>query len=327
MDDATKIDDIAAAWVAREDKGTLQTAAARERDDWLAADPRHRGAYVRAHAVFLRAGRASALGRGFGQGPDISGPDGDSTPKRAPRWIAALATAAVLAMFAIGIQSMLVQPVGADEYRTGLGQVLRVPLPDGSVMTLNSDSQVLVSYGQGERRVTLLRGETLVDVTRDVSRPFVVGTGDTDVVAVGTSFTVRRGDLHSFVVVVNEGTVDIRQPQPGLEPLRVHANHEVVASRDHGVSVKPLVEQSVYRRLAWREGLIFFEGDTLADAAVEFSRYSDVRLLIEDPEIAQRRVVGLYSSADPEGFAKAVADSLGLEVETAPEGVYLRASR
>lgn len=324
MDDATNIDDIAAAWVVREDKAALDPATQRERDDWLAADPRHRGAYARAHAVFLRAGRASALGRGFGQAPAAQG-DGRRAHGRGRRWIAALAAAAVLAMLAVGLQPLLVQDQSI-EYRTGLGQVLRVPLQDGSVMTLNSDSQVRVRYSNGERRVVLLRGETLVDVTRDVERPFVVNTADTDVVAVGTSFSVRRGDDSAFVVVVNEGIVDIRQPQSGLEPLRVHANHEVVASTDRALSVKPLVGQSVHRRLAWREGLIFFEGDTLADAAMEFSRYSDVRLLIEDPEIAKRRVVGLYSSADPEGFAKAVADSLGLKVETAPEGVYLRAS-
>lgn len=323
MDEATKTDDIAAAWVAREDKSPLDPAALRQRDDWLAADPRHRGAYVRAQAVFLRAGRASALGRGFGQVPADHG-GGRPARRRGPRWVAALAAAAVLAVLAVGLQPMLMQ-TGAAEYRTGLGQVLRVPLQDGSVMTLNSDSQVRVLYGGNERRVTLLRGETLVDVTPDVDRPFVVRTDETDVVAVGTSFSVRKGDGKSFVVVVNEGIVDIRQPHPGVEPLRVHANHEVVASSDRGLSVNPLIGKTVHRRLAWREGLIFFEGDTLADAALEFSRYSDVRLLIEDPEIAQRRVVGVYSSADPEGFAKAVADSLGLEVETAPGGVYLRA--
>lgn len=318
MDDATKIDDIAAAWVVREDKAPLDPDSLLQRDAWLAADQRHRGAYVRAHAVFLRAGRASALGRGFGRDTAHAG-----QARRRRGWIS-LATAAMVALVALGLQHSFMD-TGKAEYRTGLGEVLRVPLSDGSVMTLNSDTQVTVRYTEAERRVTLLKGETLVDVAKNPARPFVVRTGGTDVVAVGTSFSVRKKAEEAFVVLVNEGVVDIRQPQQGLEPLRVRANHAVVSNRGREVSVKSLAEEVVHRRLAWREGLIFFEGDSLADAAIEFSRYSDVRILIEDPQVAERRVVGVYSSADPEGFAKAVADSLGLKAETAPEGVYLRA--
>lgn len=320
MDDVTKIDDNAAAWVVREDKGPLDPASMEQRDQWLAADKRHHGAYVRAHAVFLRAGRASALGRGFGKGAGAQRQAG-SWARRG--WMS-VAAVVLLAVAGLGLQHVLME-VDKTDYMTGLGEVLRVPLADGSVMTLNSGTEARVSYREKERRVTLIKGEILVDVAKDASRPFMVKTGETDVVAVGTSFSVRKKTDEAFEVLVNEGIVDIRQSQPGLKPLRVRANHAVVASRGSEVSVRSLDEEVVHRRLAWREGLIFFEGDSLADAAIEFSRYSDVRILIEDPQVAERRVVGVYSSADPEGFAKAVADSLGLKAETAPEGVYLRA--
>ena len=49
------IDDIAADWVAREDRSTLTRAERARRDAWLDADVRHRGAHVRAQAVWLRA--------------------------------------------------------------------------------------------------------------------------------------------------------------------------------------------------------------------------------------------------------------------------------
>lgn len=324
MKHSTKIDDTAAAWVAREDKGPLAATEQRERDAWLTADARHQGAYVRAQAVFLRAGRASALGHSFGQGGRLADDTRPAGNRRA--WLS-LATAAALALVAFGLHPLFTA-TDATEYRTRLGEVLRVPLQDGSVMTLNSGTRVQVSYSSGERRVVLLEGETLVNVAKDPERPFVVRTDSTEVVAVGTSFSVRRGEAEAFTVLVNEGVVDIVQNEPGfdLEPLRVRANYAVVAHRGTGVRIEPLPGTEIRRRLAWREGLISFEGDTLADAAMEFSRYSDVRILIEDPTVAERRVVGVYSSADPEGFAKAVASSLGLEAETTPEGVYLRAS-
>lgn len=323
MNSAASIDDVAAAWVAREDRGALETDALAERDQWLAADPRHRGAYIRAQAVFLRAGRASALGRGFGQEPRRQ--ERRASRSRSHRWLRSLAVAAVLAVVAFGLRPLLMESAGAH-YRTGIGQVLRVPLQDGSVMTLNSDTEVMVRYRRDERRVELLRGETLVTVTKDASRPFRVRTGTVDVVAVGTSFSVRKDAGEAFMVLVNEGIVDIRKPDSLIEPVRVSANHAAIASIDRRLRVEPLSEHETQRRLIWREGFISFEGETLGDAAMEFSRYSAVRILIDDPNVASLRVVGVYSSADPEGFATAVAASLGLQVEKAPEGVYLRAS-
>jgi len=319
MDKSNHIDDMAAGWVAREDRGPLDDGEAVRRDAWLDADPRHRGAYLRAHAVFLRAGRASALGRGFGQSLHAR------SPRRSwrTRWLRPMATAAVLAMVVVGLR-FPPQDMRPVSHETGIGEVLRVPLPDGSIMTLNSDSRVRVRYTSGERRVELLRGETLVKVAKNPARPFVVASGKLDVVAVGTSFSVRRATEDSFVVLVNEGVVDIRQEGQSRDPLLVRANHEAVASMGRGVSIRPLFQQDVDRRLAWREGMISFEGETLANAAVEFSRYSSVRILIEDPAVAQLRVVGLYSSSDPEGFARAVAHSMGLEVERTPEGIHLR---
>ncbi len=325
MNDATNTDDIAAAWVAREDRQVLAPEALRERDAWLAADPRHRGAYLRAQAVFLRAGRAHALGRSFTGTADARE---TAIPAREGRrkWLP-LAAAGLLVAMLLGQRPLPPDAGGSVEYATGVGEVLRVPLQDGSVMTLNSGTRVQVRYRDEVRLVTLLDGETLVDVAKDPSRPFVVRSGTTDVVAVGTSYSVRKGAGETFEVLVKEGVVDIRQPQPWLEPLRVHANFMAVSTRGRDVRIEPLSREAVRRRMAWREGLISFEGDTLAEAVKEFSRYSDVRILIDDPEIAGRRVVGVYSSADPEGFAKAVADSFGLKVETSPDGVHLRASQ
>lgn len=320
MNDTNDIDDVAAGWVARGDRAGFDPLAQAELDAWLAADPRHRGAYVRAQAVFLHAERVRALGSGFGRshaGRFRSG---------ARHWWLAIAAAAALLAVALGLRPMLPGDE-SREFATGRGEVLRMALPDGSLLTLNSDSRLQLRYQEDERRLVLLQGEALVDVVRNPMRPFVVRTGKTDVVAVGTSFSVRKGHGEAFEVLVNEGVVDIRQPEPWQEPLRVRANFSVVSPNGSDVRIEPLEQEKVLRRLAWREGLLAFEGDTLADAALEFARYSDVHILIDDPAVANKRVVGVYSANDPEGFAKAVADSFGLRVEVVPQGVRLASAR
>ena len=65
------------------------------------------------------------------------------------------------------------------------------------------------------------------------------------------------------------------------------------------------------------------DGVTLAEAAAEFSRYSDVLIQIDDPEIAKGKVTGLFVSQDPVGFANAVAVSFELRTEISDKKILL----
>src|SRR5687768_3543934 len=58
------IDGVAARWVMRMDRGELGEAEQRELDAWLAADSRHRGALIRAQAIWCDMDRVAALGAG-----------------------------------------------------------------------------------------------------------------------------------------------------------------------------------------------------------------------------------------------------------------------
>lgn len=319
------IDDIAAAWVGREDGDRLTPAERVQRDRWLAEDVRHRGAYARAHAVHLHFDRARALGQGF---------TAEATQARRMHrrgtWLAALAASVVAA--ATGMLA-LQQSVpghgapgnaapGSGHHLTRIGEVLRLPLADGSAVTLNSGSEVVVEYRADRRQIQLLRGEALFDVAKDRHRPFVVMAAGSEVRAVGTSFSVRRRQDDAVKVLVREGTVEVDADQRA--PQRVTANMLAIVSPTRAVQLQPLDAQRVQQLLVWRDGMIAFDGDTLAQAAAEFARYNDMRILIDDPAVARRTVVGLYSANDPEGFARSVALSMGLQIEHTRGGIHLR---
>lgn len=319
--DEHSIDDIAAAWVAREDRAPLTAADAVARDAWLQADVRHFGAYARAHAVLARTARARALSNGMAAIAAAPVPPRFRRSRRVLRWAAGMAAA--LSLLVIGVHR---QQDDAEYYATRRGEILRVPLEDGSAITLDSDSQVRVRYDDARRSITLLQGEALFDVAKNPGRPFVVRAQETDVTAVGTSFAVSLTERRSggVEVLVREGVVDVADTQGAVAPARLLANYRALANRSHGIRIEAVPAEDLEQQLAWREGMLSFNGDTLSVAAAQFLRYSDTRIVIDDPLVGSRRIVGLYSASDPLGFARSVALSLGLVVEQQGKVVRLR---
>lgn len=312
-----RIDDEAARWVACEDRGPLDAAQAAERDAWLDADRRHFGAYARAHAVYARSGRARALGSAdrVPHSRPVAGPP--------PRLQWAMGLAATLCLMALGVHE---HSDAGDFHLTRKGEILRVPLADGSAVTLDSGAAVRVHYTDKRREITLLRGEALFDVAKNRARPFVVTARDTAVTAVGTSFSVSLNEqrTNGVEVLVREGIVDVANASGAIAPTRLQANHRALANRSHGIRIENVAHDDLDQQLAWREGMLSFNGDTLSVAAAQFLRYSDVRIMIDDPLVGSRRIVGLYSANDPIGFARSVALSLGLDVEQQGNDVWLR---
>ncbi|MGY0561266.1 FecR family protein [Luteimonas sp. A277] len=314
--DRQDIHAAAAGWVVREDRGPLTSFERAERERWLAASPRHFGAYARARAVLAWSDRMAVA----------VPPARASRAPRGRRW--SLAAAAVL-LVALAGALLLVSPRGML-HQTARGEILRVALEDGSTMTLDADSQVRVHFGRDGRRLQLLSGMALFDVVHDPQRPFTVTADRTRVVAVGTRFTVsmdksRGGGPGPVEVLVSEGVVDVAAAGSHPAPARLHAGMRALARPEVGVEVEQVDEQDLGRRLLWREGMLAFNGDTLSVAAARFRRYSDLAIIIDDPSVGSRRVVGLYPANDPAGFARNVALSLGLEVEQRADGVRLSA--
>lgn len=320
-DERSGLDAAAAAWVAREDRGPLSADEQAALAAWLARSPRHYGAYARARAVMAWSGRAAALGGELRRA--------GRKPRWRRWWMAGMASAAMAALVAwLPWRSPPRAPLPEGTlYATERGQILRVALDDGSAVTLDAGSRVRVRFGERRRDLELLAGTALFDVARDPSRPFAVAAGDRVVTAVGTRFAVARDGQASPVVevLVSEGIVDVGRAHARDRGERLRAGMRAVAVPAGPLRVERLDDEELQRRLLWREGLLAFDGDTLAAASERFRRYGGPAILV-DPRVAGQRIVGLYPAHDPAGFARHAALSLGLRVELRPEGVRLSPS-
>jgi transmembrane sensor len=302
---AQQIDAEAADWAARMDRGPLEAEQEQQFLAWLGGDVRCMGAYGRMRAIALTSERARALGPDFD--PAAFTPAA-TFPRR--RMLQLGGAIAATALIGLGGTWQVLRHRG--RFATGKGETKVVALKDGSVVTLNTASEIAVNYSDTLRSVELVQGEALFDVAKNKIRPFVVSAGDTHVRAVGTSFTVRRLEAAPVQVLVREGVVEVSKPASDAAPVRIWANSmaEAPLASDAVIAARPVPPAQLHRQLAWQTGQIAFEGETLAQAAEEFARYSDTKIVIDDPALAKEEIAGLFKATDPVGFAKTIALSL-----------------
>jgi transmembrane sensor len=297
------LDRIAADWVAREDRRDLTPAEVAERDAWLAADERRQGAYVRAHAAWSMMDRGRAMAS-------------EAAPAR--RW--PLATRreliAASAVGALGLAGALAASrMGLQTYRTERGEIRHVPLGDGSSAAINTASRIEVALEGDRRLVKLARGEAWFDVARDRNRPFLVEARDVRIRASDGAFSVRRL-TEGAEVIVAKGVVECwTTAEPG-RVLRLPAGTKMQFARAVPEIPQALAPAKVARLLAWREGMVGLDGETLAEAAAEFNRYNDRQIVIADAQLGQERLVGYFRANDPDSFVRAAAQTLGAQVST-----------
>ena len=307
---AKEVYDRAACWAAKIDAGPLSPEAQAMLEAWLAEDTRHYGALAQSSAMLVPLDRPASL-RATG-------------PAKPTRRLLLLGSIAAGLAVVLGAANYVARILGEEHYRTQIGEMRVIPLSDGSVVFLNTNSQIAVRYTSSRRHIELVQGEALFDVAKNKQRPFIVQTGSTQIRAVGTSFSVKALAGQPVQVLVREGVVEIAHPDVPVAPIVLVAkNSQAIAPNDSPIVAKPVETAELGRALAWQVGRIAFHGETLGEAAAEFARYSDVRIQIDDPAIADEKVTGLFVSTDPVGFAKAVAVSFDLRAEISDKQIRL----
>ncbi|PLR23868.1 anti-sigma factor [Caulobacter zeae] len=303
-DTSRDIDEAASNWTARLDRGPLTPEEDQAFQSWLKGDPRSRGALLRAQSLFMMSESAQALGAHYDpadfQEPAAPRPRGLSR-RGALLWAGGAGAAASLAALAVGV------PAAGAVTSTRRGEIRLVPLKDGSTVLLNTDSRIRVRYGQGERFVALLKGEAYFSVARD-ERPFVVEVDGRRLRTRQAGFRVRKLAADPVDLLVQQGRVDVTIPRltaPSAN-LALDGNTRLVMA-DLVPRPQPITPAVVTRELAWREGKLAFEGESLKEAADAFARYSDTRIAIPDPALAREPVAGLFAANDPVGFSRAIA--------------------
>ncbi len=276
---------------------------------WFEADPAHQVAYAKLERTW---GVVESLQHLKGRAAA-----NDGAPARRS-WIKpamAIAACALLTICAgVWFTRAPAAPAG-QHYATAPAEVRTINLADGSTITLSGAGEAFIALSETERRVELTSGYALFDVAHDERRPFVVHTPEGDITVLGTSFVVRiaGGEVRTTVL---RGSVSGAAERNGLfsresDPVTAGVNQEIVLSEGKAELVDVSAE-AVLRRLAWRDNMLAFDGETLNEAIEQVSQQTGWRFELADPSLGNERVGG-YIQADPEAFIALLSTNLDLE--------------
>ena len=335
----------AAAWLARLDRG-LRDGEGPALREWLASVG-NRNMLMETARHWQGSDVTALLQELFPSAPHVPGPRKQrsllarSVPAAAAIFIVAFGAFSLMGTMPwayFGVGHLPAQESSFNTFVTAVGERRDVKLDDGSTVSLNTGTKMVVVLSQKTREVHLEYGEASFEVAHEVERPFNVRAGMREFVAVGTRFNVRVMTPEDVEVTVTEGQVKLLYAPPRLPdtPAKRRANlqwGETTLSALDSARVEPgyqavstLEPSEVQTRLAWQRGMIIFDGTLLEDVLAEVDRYTTTKFVLADDKLRHIRIGGNFRAGDVEGLLAALRQNFLIDSRRDAQGrVVLRA--
>lgn len=306
--------ETAADWCDRLE--TLTPGERRQLNAWIAADPEHARAYDRMRRTMLDVALLEAAA-------ELPAEKAPATEFSLARWLAPVfasnvrwgvlagAAAAICAALYIQFSAPVAQTAVAPTDQilaTATGQRSTTTLADQSVVYLNADTRIAVSYSAHARMLNLSKGEAIFQVSKDKARPFRVMTARAIITAVGTRFGVDRvGD--AVEVRVYEGTVKVEGK--GTDQRAVSAGHWLLLDPQRGVSGGAFSPDAYSN---WRTGWLEADRMPLAYVVARLNRYAEDKIVLDD-KLATVELNGRFRLDNTAASLKMIAAVFDVDVK------------
>ena len=271
--------------------------------DWLESDPAHKHAFFSSRHQLLK-------------------------KKTVPTRIVALGLAMAASILVFLVVPYWQSSSGVPPLVYAYAQGENHALSDGSQVELNLDSEIEVTFSEGQRQVTLVRGDAWFKVAPDIGRPFKVTYQGLTVTALGTEFSVKTH--RGLQVQVTEHSVRLdMEPIPDVNANDAENGYSIVLNQGQGIQVdnntwRMQSDSEFNTALAWRNQLMIFDATPLKLALEELSLYLGKEIQLMNPARAKEPVSGRFNTAEPELTLEMICEGLGLrKKELAADRVVL----
>lgn len=310
----------AAAWMAllhSPERNPVIEAGLRR---WIAANPLHATAWEAATEIW---NETASLPRRI---PRRRNPEPTAT--RQKTWLRPVLAMVVVGLLAAGV---IIQYSLKSSVATTVGEQRTLALDDGTRIELNTDTRLRVDYDQHQRTIILHSGEAYFQVAHD-HRPFVVLAGERKILALATTFTVRREEEQpsdeAVTVTLIEGRVAVAPANsdspsdagPNASATVLNPGQRLRIRSHTRATIEPV---SIDKATGWMRGQLIFDHTPLREAAAELSRYNKVKIIVASPTAAEIPIGGVFRISDSRSFARAVAASHDLKITSRGDELIL----
>lgn len=214
------------------------------------------------------------------------------------------------------------EPAAISSIVTRYGNKSKVNLPDGSQVWLNAGSRldyVSTDFNNNTREVNL-SGEAYFDIVHNVSRPFIVSSGNMQIKVLGTTFNVKaypeEGNMETSLI---KGSVEITIMNRPDDVYILRPNEKLVVSNEsmlkktEGISYNPglinnggnivtlkkvdytAAEKLVYET-AWVQNKLVFRAENFARLAIKMERWYGIRIRFRDERKEDLMFTGIFTT-------------------------------
>ena len=178
--------------------------------------------------------------------------------------------------------------------RVGVGGLYKVLLKDGTIVFLNSNSELSYKGDFLKNRILTLKGEAFFEVAKrqqaDIKQEFIVLTDKQRIAVLGTKFNVlsREGAEQT---VLTEGSIALKSIKSGKNKLLVPG--EMAMLDDQGSIDKTIAITEDYT--SWKDGNLYYENKSLRYILSDLSNIYPIHF---DPNKVPNRNFTLFLKRD-----------------------------
>lgn len=176
-------------------------------------------------------------------------------------------------------------PTGEAVYNTmstPKGRQFRIALPDGTQVWLNAASSIRYpTLFSGKERIVEVTGEAYFEVAKNPAMPFRVRVNNKAEIAVlGTHFNVNAYDNEQAITTtLLEGSVRVAALAGGHKPGDVILRPGQQAQIE--TKIRVIENANIDKVIAWKNGLFYFDGVSLAEIMRQMERWYDIEVVYE----------------------------------------------
>ena len=246
-----------------------------------------------------------------------------ASPIRFPfrRWVVAASL-----LLAGGLTFLLRDTLFWDTYRTGNGEINSFRLSDGSLVTLNANSELRVPilFIPQRDRTVRLTGEADFSVShRTNDQSFVVETSsEVDIVVLGTEF-VARSRNGKFRVALHSGKITLEQNgKPNAEPFLTLKPGDV-ATLNEGNHIQLVSQQHTRQLAAWRDHLFVFDRQSLPEVLTMLEEHFGESVKLANDSLSTHLITGRFRAERAEDLLEILSELTGYRIVTRDGQKYL----